>query len=149
MVDEIMAQAWRMQVYGSWKRAVDSALGSGMPVTTWCRLHGISVHRFKLWRARLSNPDSPDECMDCWHAFLKPEVVSNQPKWKKPARCPEAEESAAVDLSQYLEVESGITLLVQGSQTGGVVLELDPDRCIMMTLSMGDSDSQSIEMEVA
>lgn len=144
-----MAKAWRMHAYGSWKRAVDNALSSGMPVATWCRLHGISVHRFKLWRARIGNPDSPGECIDCWHAFLKPEVVANQPEWKMPTRYPGVEESTAVDLSQYLEVESGITLLVQGSQTGGVVLELDPDRCIMMTLSLGDSDSQSIEMEVA
>ena len=144
-----MAKAWRMHVFCSWKRAVDNALSSGLPVAAWCRLHGISVHRFKLWRARISNLDIPEGSKDCWHAFLKPEVVPNQPKWKMPTRYPGAEESAAVDLSQYLEVESGITLLVQGSQTGGVVLELDPDRCIMMTLSMGDSDSQSIEMEVA
>ena len=144
-----MAEAWRMQVYQSWERAVNTALSSGMPVAAWCQLHGIPMSRFKLWRARISNLDIPDECMDCWHAFLKPEAETNQPKWKTPARYPDAEESAAVDLSQYLKVESGITLLVQGSQTGGVVLELDPDRCIMMTLSMGDSDSQSIEMEVA
>lgn len=126
MVAEAVAAktAYALKVLEDWRRKIDDALASGMPIATWCRCNCTGVYIFRKMQKALLDPDSyvaKEQAKARRGALENFREMQKQARRKAPEKGPEPRQF--VEMLQYDAMSPEEKAYI----VGGPAFELDLD----------------------